>query len=224
MVNLLASAGGHLFGRLWSQAEQDQEQYDDPVEWDDFAEWDDPVEEFEAETWELTPRTEPSPTRWAITFTFIAVLIVIFSAIVFFGFIQADWLYGTYSEISEAQWEQIANLRDELAQLGIAPEAVVALDDALLLPRPSTQDVLRDLKTAARALDQHSRITAARRVQDRLYALIGAIESPSIEPGYERPTAIPWATPTPTPGPTSTPILDAPVAQNNHDRALGSLP
>lgn len=215
MTDLLASAGGHLFGQLWSQTDQDQEQYDDPCEWDD------PVEAFEVETWGPTPRTEPSPMRWAITFTVIAMLIVTFSLIAFFGFIQADWLYGTYSEISEAQWEQIAALRDDLVQLGIAPEAVAALDDALLLPHPSTQDVLRDLRTAARALDQHSEATA-RQVQDKLYALIGAIESPN-EPGHERPTPIPWATATPTPGPTSTPIVDAPVAQNNHNGALDSL-
>jgi hypothetical protein len=212
MTNLLALADGHLFSQLG-----DQEQYDD-------SGWDDLVEEFEPETWEPSPRTEPSPTRWAITFTVIAVLIVIFSLIVFFGFIQADWLYGTYSEISAAQWEQIANLRDELVQLGIAPEAVAALDNALLLPHPPTQDVLRDLKKAAQALDQHSGVSAARRVQDRLYALIGAIETPSTEPVYKSPTTMPWATATLTPGPTSTPILDAPVAQNNHNGAPASLP
>jgi hypothetical protein len=139
----------------------------------------------------------PGPRRWAITFAVIAVLLIGSSLLLLWGFIQSDWLYGTYGEISPAQWEQIRDLRDQLVQLKIAPElccaeAVSALDNALLPPRPSTQKVLFELRQAARALDGQ---VAAQQIQLELYALIGDIES--VE-GW-LPTITPWATPTPLP-------------------------
>ena len=212
MTHPLASADKQVFEWVWSQT-QDQQKDAAPIE----------DEEFELEEWDwqepLAPRrVEPSPRRWAITFGVIAVLLISFSLIIFWGFIRSDWLYGTYGEISPAQWDQIAALRDQLDQLGIAPEAVGALDDALLPPRPSTQDVLRSLKKAVRALDD---APAAGQIQAKLRALIVAlralivaIEDPD-EPAYEMPTATPWPTLAPSPVPTLTPISAAPVAQDN---------
>lgn len=190
--------------RVWSQASHVK---DTPQEGSG------PLGEFdELETREALldsgPLVEPGPRRWKITFVIIALLLVAFSLIAFAGLTQSDWLYGNYGEISQVQWEQIAELRERLAQLGIAPEAVDALDDALALPHPSTQDVLADLRRAARALDQPGASAAARQVQSELQALIVAIDPD------QGPIPARWTTPTPLPIPTLTPIMGAPVAQS----------
>jgi hypothetical protein len=152
-----------------------------------------------------TPVT-PSPRRNLITFAVIAVLLVGFSSIAFWGLAHSDWLYGTYGQISQAQWDQIADLYDRLLLAGIAPDAVAALDDALLLPHPSTQDVLFDLRQAALILERFKAHATARQIQAELFTLIS-----QIEPAYLSPSA-PWPTPTPVPTPTLTPMMDAPVA------------
>ncbi len=184
MANILTSDGKHH-----SQAQQDEPgppsiTADKPT----------------SETWEAPRRVEPGPRRRAITFAIIAVLLLGSSLLVLWSFIQSDWLYGTYSDISLAQWEQISDLRDQLLQLEIASElccaeAVSALDNALLPPRPSTQKVLSELRQAARALDGQ---VAARQIRAELYALINDIEGPT-ETLYGVPTSTPWATPTPLP-------------------------
>jgi hypothetical protein len=142
-----------------------------------------------------------------ITFIVIALLLVVFSFIAFWGLTHSDWLYGTYGQISQAQWDQIADLRDRLLQSGMAPDAVTALDDVLLLPHPSTQEVLFDLRHAALTLDHLSTHATARQIQAELHALIA-----QIEPGYLS-TPKPWPTLTPVPTPTLTPMMDAPVAR-----------
>jgi hypothetical protein len=154
-----------------------------------------------------SPRSRPGPRRWAITFAIIAVLLLGFSLLVMWGFIESDWLYGTYNEISPAQWEQISELRDRLVQLepGLYAEAISALDNALQPPRPSTQKVLFELRRAARALAGQA---AARQIRDELYALINEIESASDE---KQPTGTPWATLTPFATLTPTPIVDEPI-------------
>jgi hypothetical protein len=149
----------------------------------------------------------PNPRRRLITFTVITLLLVAFSFIAFWGLTHSDWLYGTYGQISQAQWDQIVDLRDRLLQFGMAPEAVTALDDVLLLPHPSTQEVLFDLRHAALALDRWRAHATARQIQAELHALIT-----QIEPGYLS-TPTPWPTLTPVPTPTSTPMMDAPVAR-----------
>jgi hypothetical protein len=161
---------------------------------------------------EKPPRARPGPRRRAITFAVIAVLLLGFSLLVTWGFIQSDWLYGTYGEISPAQWERISDLRDQLIQLETAPglyaEAIRALNNALQPPRPSTQKVLFELRQAARALEGQ---VAAQQIQAELYALINEIEGAG-EPGYRKqPTSTPWATLTPFATLTPTPIVDEPI-------------
>jgi hypothetical protein len=152
--------------------------------------------------------TEPSPKRWNTTFFVIGLLLVAFGLITFWGLTQSDWLYGTYGQINQAQWDQMVDLRDRLAQLGIAPDAVAALDDALLVPRPSTEDVLFDLRKAAVALEPFATENTVREIQVEINALIAKIEFGG------RPVRTYWSTPTPAPTPTLVPIMDAPVALN----------
>lgn len=153
----------------------------------------------------------PSPKRRLIIFTVTALLLVGFSFIAFWGLTHSDWLYGTYGQISQAQWDQIAAVRDRLLLAGIAPDAVAALDDALLLPHPSTQDVLFDLRQAALTLGRFKAHDTARQIQAELFALISQIEPASLSPSTPRPT------PTPVPTPTLTPVMDAPVAWGNKE-------
>jgi hypothetical protein len=152
--------------------------------------------------------SKSGPTRRAITFGVIAVLLIVFSLITFWGLTHSDWLYGTYGQITPAHWERIAGLRDELVQLGVVPEAVSALDDALLLPHPSTEEVLFDLRQAVLALEPFASDAAVRRIQEQLYALIAEIDADQ----GQQPTA--WPTATPRPAPTPTPFTGAPVARH----------
>ena len=144
--------------------------------------------------------------RRTVTFVVIAVLLFVFSLIALWGLAASDWLYGTYGQISQAQWDRIAALRDRLIRLNLSSDAVAALNDALLLPHPSTEDVLFDLETAAQALDRVRANEAARQIQAELRALIGAIRTGGSQPSPA------WPTPSPRPTPTLTPIVDAPVA------------
>jgi hypothetical protein len=170
----------------------------------------------------VSPLAEPSPRRWAVTFAVVAALLIVFSLVAFWGLAQSDWLYGTYGQISQAQWEQMAELRERLVQLDLAPEAVSALDDALLLPHPSTEQVLSDLKKAVQVLDQFHSSDTARQIQFELQTLIATIE-PAGEPERSWPTFTPpWPTVTPRPIPTLTPIRNAPIA-HDHD-GLSALP
>jgi hypothetical protein len=143
--------------------------------------------------------------RWVVSFLFITMLISVFILIAFWGLIQSDWLYGTYGKISQAQWDQIAQLRDRLLELGAYPTAVRALDDALLLPRPSTEQVLTDLRTAAAALEPAADSEASI-LRTRLLALISEIQ-PS-----DGGSPTPWMTPTGWPTSTPEPVSDPPIA------------
>lgn len=147
--------------------------------------------------------------RWTVSFVIVALLAGVISVIVFRGITESDWLYGTYGGISQSQWDQIAKLRDLLVQLDVAPDAVNALDNALLIPRPSTENVLYDLRRAVLALDGLED-AKAHELQLALNALIGAIQ-----PGHEF-RITPWPTPTAVPTPTYTPIMGAPIAQLDH--------
>jgi len=100
-------------------------------------------------------RTGRSQLRQTVTFTVVTVLLVGFVAIVAWGLAHSDWLYGTYGDISQTNWDEISRLRTALVHLGTAPGAVAALDDALLVPRPSTEDVLYDLQKAVLILRTH---------------------------------------------------------------------
>ena len=153
--------------------------------------------------------------RWRIAFVVIALLVCGFSLLAFLGLTHSDWLYGTYDGISAIQWQRIADLRDALVDLGGADEAVTALDDALLVPRPSTEDVLFDLRQAAQTLDGLNANDAARQIQRGLYALIGEIGS---DKGWT-PTPRPTSTPSPTSSPT--PFVEEPVARTDGAGALG---
>ncbi len=144
--------------------------------------------------------------RWTVIFVIVALLAGVISVIIFRGITESDWLYGTYGGVSQNQWDRIVELREQLVQIEMAPDAVDALDDALLIPRPSTEDVLYDLRRAALALGNVDD-AKAREIQLALNALIG-----EIRPGYEF-HATPWPTPTPVPTPTFTPLMDAPIAQ-----------
>jgi hypothetical protein len=121
-----------------------------------------------------------NPRRRMITFAVIAMLLVLVILIVFWGLVHSDWLYGTYGQISQTNWDKITQIREELVRLKIAPDAVAVLDDALLLPHPSTEDVLYDLRRAILILDQYQDNASARRISDHLHALMA-----QIKPGYE---------------------------------------
>lgn len=164
-------------------------------EWDEWGTWDAPL--------------EPSPWRRALTFSVIAILLIVFGLIAFWGVTGSDWLYGTYGNISQAQWDRMADLREQLVQLGVAPEAINALDDALLLPHPSTENVIFQLSKAAQALEPFKADAGIREIQAELQALISEIEP------YYQATAAPRPTFTPVPLPTLTPIMDAPTAHGN---------
>jgi hypothetical protein len=142
-----------------------------------------------------TGPARPGSFRWTITFGIIALLVVAFGAIAVWGLTHSDWLYGTYGQISSAQWDQIAGLHEQLQQLNVAPGAVVNLDDALLLPRPSTEQVLNDLRQAVLALDPYADDPTALAIQRQIRGLVGQIKpgyagwSPT--PAYHRPVP-PW--------------------------------
>lgn len=148
----------------------------------------------------------PGPVRLGIAFSVIVVLLVAFGFAAFSGLSGSDWLYGTYGRISEAQWRQIAEFRDRLIQFGAVPEAVDALDNALLLPHPSTEQTLFDLREAVNALDRFEDHAIAQEIQTQLYALMTAIEQDYRTKTGPRPTS--------APDPTLTPAMDnvAPVA------------
>jgi len=147
--------------------------------------------------------------RQTVTFVVIALLLVVFVLIALWGMVESDWLYGTYGGIGQAHWERITHLREQLRQLDIAPQALALLDDALLLPHPSDEQALADLRRAALALDPYSARPDVRRIQAELYALIS-----EIRPGFEA-TSTPWSSPTPQPSPTLTPIVGAPIARRD---------
>jgi len=151
----------------------------------------------------------PSARRRTITFVAIAVVLVAFGLIVLWGLSGSDWLYGTYGEISPAQWAHLhlADLRERLARFSVAPDAVAALDATLALPHPSTQDTLYELRRAAQALDAAAAQDAAvRQIQEELRALMTAVE------GQENPQPTTVLTFTPPPLPTLTPFIFVPVA------------
>ena len=154
--------------------------------------------------------------RWRIAFVVIALLVCGFSLLAFLGLTHSDWLYGTYDGISPTQWQRIADLRDALVELGGVDEAVSALDDALLVPRPSTEDVLYDLRQAAQILEGLNRNDDTRQVQRGLYALIGEIGSDTDWTPTPRPTPAPLPTLSPTP------FVEEPVARNHGLGTLGS--
>ena len=156
--------------------------------------------------------------RRTVTFVVIAVLLFVFSLIALWGLAASDWLYGTYGQISQAQWDRIAALRDRLIRLNLSSDAVAALNDALLLPHPSTEDVLFDLETAAQALDRVRTNEAARQIQAELRALIGAIRNSDDQPSPTR------SKPAPQPTPTLTPIVDAPVALHDEQPLPHPIP
>jgi hypothetical protein len=138
---------------------------------------------------------------WAIS----ALLMLLVAVIIFLGLAQSDWLYGTYGQIDASQWQRIEALRDRLAEWNRAPGAVAALDGALLIPHPSTEQVFDDLKQAASALDALEN-AAAHAFRMELYGLMA-----EINPSF-RPPATPWVTPTPWPTPKPTPFDEPPIA------------
>jgi hypothetical protein len=140
---------------------------------------------------------------WAI----IALLLLVMVVIIFLGLVQSDWLYGTYGQIGADQWRRIEALRDQLVLWGGAPGAVAALNGALLIPHPSTEEVFDDLQQAAVVLNSLED-AAARAIQRELYGLMT-----EINPSF-RPPATPWVTPTPWPTPKPTPFDEPPIAWN----------
>jgi hypothetical protein len=206
----LTPTAQYPFGMAHLQVADPSNTWSNQDDWgEEMDDWGEELDDWE--TWEEPPqpglRAEPGPWRWTLTFTVVAILLILFSAIALWGLVGSDWLYGTYGEISQKQWDQIADLRDRLVQLGLAPEAVNALNDALLPPHPAKENVLLDLKKAALALEQLKADATIREIRTGLYELIRALES-SANPDFT-----PWPRFTPPPGPTLTPIIDAPVAK-----------
>jgi hypothetical protein len=142
-----------------------------------------------------------------MTFAVIAVLVGVVGFIVFWGLVHSDWLYGTYGQITQEQWDRIAHLRDGLADIGVAPDAVAALNDALLLPPPSMEQVLFDLRVAADALERFADSATVQEIQDQLMAMIAEIAA---ESGLS-PTL--WRTPQTQPTPTAALPADLRVAR-----------
>ncbi len=153
-------------------------------------------------------RSTPSVRRRTITFVVIAIVLIAFGLIVLWGLSGSDWLYGTYGEISPAQWSRLADLRDRLSRLGVAPDAVAALDAALALPHPSTQQTLYELQRAVHALDPAAaQNDAVRTIQAELRVLMAAVAGQEhVQPTRPR-------TFTPPPLPTLTPFIFVPVAE-----------
>jgi len=160
----------------------------------------------------------PSARRRTVTFGVIAIVWVVFGLIVLWGLSGSDWLYGTYGEISAAQWEHLADLRDRLSQLDVAPDAVTVLDTALALPHPSTQDTLYELRRAIRALDPAAaHDDAVRQIRAELRTLMAAVE------GQERVQPTHPLTFTPPPLPTLTPFIFVPVAGLPYHSTCGRI-
>ena len=209
----LGSTGGCPFGRVWSQVPRHNGMF--PRQRDRLEEFD------ECETWEALPGAvalaEPGRKRWTLTFIVIALLLAAFAFITFWGLTRSDWLYGTFGQISQTQWDQITDVRDRLVQLGVAPDAVAALNNALLLPRPSTEDVLFDLRKAALALERIEASANVRAIEIEIHAFIGHIEASD--------NSLPTLWPMPTPEPTRIPVpeMGAPLVQG-YDGLLNPLP
>jgi hypothetical protein len=127
--------------------------------------------------------------RRVITLGIIAALLVGFSFIVAWGVAHSDWLYGTYGGIGQKHWDEITRLRAEMVRLGAAPGAIAALDDALLVPRPSTEDVVYDLQNAVLILQTDDAAAATRELTTELRALIARLH-----PG-DAPTSTVWPAP-----------------------------
>jgi len=136
------------------------------------------------------PGRAPSSTgRRVITLGIIAALLVGFVFIVAWGVAHSDWLYGTYVGIQKNDWDAIVRLRAEMVRLGYAPGAIAALDDALLVPRPSTEDVVYDLQQAVLILQTDDAAAATPELTMELRALIARLH-----PGYAPPSTV-WPTP-----------------------------
>jgi hypothetical protein len=131
-----------------------------------------------------------SQTRRIVTLTVVAVLLVGFVVIVTWGLVHSDWLYGTYGGIRQTDWDEISRVRRELVHLGSAPGAVAALDDALLVPRPSTEDVLYDLQKAVLFLQTGEFTSDTQRLLADLQALLREIQPGYIAPSTDRPTPL----------------------------------
>jgi hypothetical protein len=144
--------------------------------------------------------------RWVLTFSVIALLTLLFGLVAFWGLSQSNWLYGTYGQITPGQWDRIQTLRDRLAERQADEQVLNLLDDALLVPRPATQDVLYNLERAAASLKPNGD-PLLRSIQLELYGLLS-----EIQPGYVSSSPTPWSTPTAYPTPLPTPFEDPPVA------------
>jgi len=145
------------------------------------------------------PLAEPSRKRWMATFAVVALLLVVFGVIAVWGLARSEWFhsYG-YGAISDDQWDEIAALRARVDQLGLPLDVTGALDDALIAPRPTTEKVLFNLKSAALALGRIESTPAIRAMRARLGALIDEIDT----------HARAWATATPYLSEIEQPIQD----------------
>lgn len=127
--------------------------------------------------------------RRVATLGIIAALLVGFVFIVAWGMAHSDWLYGTYGGIRPNDWDEITRLRAKMVRLGAAPGAIAALDDALLIPRPSTEDVVYDLHQAVLILQADDAAAATRELSTELRALIARLHS------GDAPTSTVWPAP-----------------------------
>jgi hypothetical protein len=122
-------------------------------------------------------RRKPGRLRRFITLTIASALLVSFVLISAWGVARSDWLYGTYGGLRQQDWDEIARLRADMIRLGAAPGAIAALDDALLIPRPSTEDVIYDLQKAVLILQSGQASEAIRGPTLELRALISQLEA-----------------------------------------------
>jgi hypothetical protein len=148
-----------------------------------------------------------SPRR-TITFIVIAILLLLFVVISFWGMTHSAWWYGSVDQLRDAQWNRIAHLRDRLIQAEGPPAAIQTLDHLLLFPQSTPEDVLHDLIKAAQTLTRSEQNPALRQIHAELRNLITEIQR---EYGL---LTTPRVTPTARPDPTLTPIIGAPVARN----------
>ena len=127
--------------------------------------------------------------RRFITLTIVATLLLGFVLIAAWGMAHSDWLYGTYGGVRQADWDEIARLRTEMIRLSSAPGAIAALDDALLVPRPSKEDVIYDLQKAVLILQTGDAVEATRDLTTELRALINQLQQ-----GFSPPSTV-WPAP-----------------------------
>lgn len=92
--------------------------------------------------------------RHRILLVVVIVLVLGGAALIFWGMLTSVGLYSDGTVFSQEQWRRLEAVRARLAEAGVSPEALEALDGALIEPRPGDDaETAAYLKLALHALE-----------------------------------------------------------------------